>query len=103
MPSCPQIPRQLSEQHFSAGTLEIGGIPDAATTITRATLLGALERTGWQVEEIANVDTGALQDADREVAIALDEAPEGLAKTMLRQTAASKGDKPLPAYALTAR
>jgi SAM-dependent methyltransferase len=71
--------------------------------ITRATLLAALDRTGWQVEAIADADTSALQDADWEIAIALDEAPDGLAKELLRQTARKRGNAPLPAYALTAR
>ena len=71
--------------------------------LTRATLLGALGRTGWQVESVDDVDTSALQDADWEIGIALHEAPDGLAKELLRQTALDRGNVPLPAYALTAR
>ncbi|MFD4640278.1 hypothetical protein ACFWN2_23390 [Lentzea sp. NPDC058436] len=71
--------------------------------ITRGTLLDALGRTGWQVEQVSTVDTSALQDADWEIDIALREAPEGLAKELLRQTAQARGNVPLPAYALTAR
>lgn len=73
------------------------------TPLTRATVLAAVERTGWQVETVTDVDTSALQDADWEVAIALDEAPDGLAKQLLRQTARKHGNVPLPAYALSAR
>ncbi|MGW6929631.1 methyltransferase domain-containing protein [Lentzea sp. NPDC054927] len=71
--------------------------------LTRATLLAALGRAGWQVDEIVDVDTSALQDADWEISIALQEAPDGLAKDLLRQTARTSGNVPLPAYALTAR
>ncbi|MEU7479746.1 hypothetical protein AB0A63_27400 [Lentzea sp. NPDC042327] len=71
--------------------------------LTRATVLDALGRTGWEVERVSDVDTGELQDADWEVAIALHEAPDGLAKELLRQSAAKHGNVPLPAYALTAR
>jgi SAM-dependent methyltransferase len=71
--------------------------------LTRATLLAALDRAGWQVEQIADVDTSALQDADWEIAAALQDAPDGLAKELLRQTSRTSGNVPLPAYALTAR
>ncbi|SFR27996.1 Protein-L-isoaspartate(D-aspartate) O-methyltransferase (PCMT) [Lentzea waywayandensis] len=71
--------------------------------LTRATLLAALGTAGWQVEQVGDVDTSALQDADWEIAIALKEAPDGLAKELLRQTARESGNVPLPAYALTAR
>ncbi|MFS8099568.1 hypothetical protein LFM09_20810 [Lentzea alba] len=73
------------------------------TPITRATLLAELDRAGWEVEQVTDVDTSALQDADWEIAIALEEAPDGLAKALLRQTARERGNVPLPAYALTAR
>ncbi|ANZ39482.1 hypothetical protein BBK82_28975 [Lentzea guizhouensis] len=71
--------------------------------LTRATLLDAVERSGWAVEQVSDVDTSALQDADWEVAIALHEAPDGLAKELLRQSAVKRGNVPLPAYAFTAR
>jgi SAM-dependent methyltransferase len=71
--------------------------------LTRATLLAALDGAGWRVEQIADADTSALQDADWEISIALKEAPDGLAKELLRQTARESGNVPLPAYALTAR
>ncbi|MEU0879346.1 methyltransferase domain-containing protein [Lentzea sp. NPDC005914] len=71
--------------------------------LTRATLLAALDRAGWQVEQVVDVDTSGLQDADWEIASAVKEAPDGLAKDLLRQTARKSGNVPLPAYALTAR
>jgi SAM-dependent methyltransferase len=79
---------------------ETGG--NIRSPLTRATLLAALDRTGWQVDRIADVDTSTLQDADWEIRIALDEAPDGLAKDLLRQVARRSGNAPLPAYALTA-
>lgn len=96
-----QLPHLLAvlAQDRIAGDTDV----NVRAPLTRATLLGALERTGWQVEQVTEVDTSALQDADWEVAIALHEAPEGLAKELLRQTAADRGNAPLPAYALTAR
>ncbi|KOV88334.1 class I SAM-dependent methyltransferase [Nocardia sp. NRRL S-836] len=83
----------------------IGGDTDVnvRAPLTRATLLDAVRRTGWEVERVTDVDTRTLQDADWEVAIALREAPDGLARELLRQTAAERGNVPLPAYALTAR
>ncbi|NKE55646.1 methyltransferase domain-containing protein [Lentzea sp. PSKA42] len=80
---------------------ETGG--NIRAPLTRATLLAALGRAGWQVEQVTDVDTGALQDADWEIFMALQQAPEGLAKDLLRQTARERGNVPLPAYALTAR
>ncbi|MEV6239764.1 methyltransferase domain-containing protein [Lentzea sp. NPDC051838] len=71
--------------------------------LTRATLLAALESTGWEVEQITSVDTSGLQDADWEIAAALEDAPDGLAKELLRQVARKSGNVPLSAYALTAR
>lgn len=71
--------------------------------LTRATLLTALGRAGWQVDEVVDLDTSALQDADWEIFIALEEAPDGLAKDLLRQISRKNGNVPLPAYALTAR
>lgn len=80
---------------------ETGG--NIRTPLTRATVLAALDRAGWQAGQIADVDTGALQDADWEISAALKEAPDGLAKELLRQTSRRSGNVPLPAYALTAR
>lgn len=96
-----QIPHLLAvlAQDRITGDTEL----NVRAPITRATLLEALDRTGWQVEGIGEVDTSALQDADWEIAIALHEAPDGLAKELLRQTAQARGNVPLPAYALTAR
>ncbi|KJK48556.1 hypothetical protein UK23_16900 [Lentzea aerocolonigenes] len=71
--------------------------------LTRATLVAALERAGWEVEEVAGMDTSALQDADWEIAAALQDAPDGLAKDLLRQIARKSGNVPLSAYSLTAR
>ncbi|MET9632966.1 methyltransferase domain-containing protein [Lentzea sp. NPDC006480] len=71
--------------------------------LTRETLVAALGRAGWEVEEVVGMDTSALQDADWEIAAALREAPDGLAKELLRQTARKSGNVPLSAYALTAR
>ncbi|HEX8864901.1 MAG TPA: methyltransferase domain-containing protein [Lentzea sp.] len=71
--------------------------------LTRATLVTALGRAGWEVEEVVGMDTSALQDADWEIDAALREAPDGLAKDLLRQIARKSGNVPLPAYALTAR
>lgn len=96
-----QIPHLLAvlAQDRIAGDTDL----NVRAPITRATLLEALERTGWQVETIGDVDTSALQDADWEIGIALDEAPDGLAKELLRQSARERGNVPLPAYSLTAR
>ncbi|WP_285631117.1 methyltransferase domain-containing protein [Lentzea sp. NBRC 102530] len=96
-----QIPHLLAvlAQDRLAGDTDL----NVRAPLTRATVLEALERTGWQVEEVSTVDTSALQDADWEVEIALQEAPDGLAKELLRQVAQERGNVPLPAYALTAR
>ncbi|MDX8028742.1 methyltransferase domain-containing protein [Lentzea sp. BCCO 10_0856] len=80
---------------------ETGG--NIRAPLTRATLLAALDRAGWQVDQVVDVDTSALQDADWEIQIALAEAPEGLAKELLRQIRLRSGNVPLPAYSLTAR
>jgi hypothetical protein len=80
---------------------ETGG--NIRAPLTRATLLAALDRAGWVLERVSDVDTSALQDADWEISTALREAPEGLAKELLRQTSRTSGNVPLPAYALTAR
>ncbi|GHH30935.1 class I SAM-dependent methyltransferase [Lentzea cavernae] len=101
----PAHPNQIPHLLAVLAQDRLGGDTDlnVRAPITRATLLGALERTGWEVEAVSDMDTSALQDADWEVAIALEEAPDGLAKELLRQTSQKSGNVPLPAYALTAR
>ncbi|MET9226426.1 methyltransferase domain-containing protein [Lentzea sp. NPDC003310] len=96
-----QVPHLLAvlAQDRIAGDTEL----NVRSPLTRTTLLDALGRAGWEVESVSTVDTNSLQDADWEIAIALQDAPDGLAKDLLRQVARERGNVPLPAYALTAR
>lgn len=118
--SMDQLPHLLAA--LVQGVVEPARPSSAAnirTPLSRGRMIEIVERAGWRVAEVADLDTVALQDGDWEIALALEDtlaALRGEELTLpphLKSVAASLGDaltaavgfggrRPLPAFALTA-
>ncbi|MCF3182706.1 methyltransferase domain-containing protein [Streptomyces polychromogenes] len=94
------------------------GLGNVRTPFSREELLRLLPRTGWTADDTRPVDTGGLQDGDWEIEACLDlvgtrerlaALPEPVRTLVLSQadvlraTAEPRGNRALPAYAVTAR